>query len=165
MTDDDKKIDEILKLGIATEINGGRFYDGFAKLVTHEEAKQKLERLASDEVKHRKVLENIYNRYFKKDPTDIPEKGIGVFARAFENRKLRKSISAPDLLDMAIEAESASHDFYAEGAKSTSDEKVKEVFLRLADEEDSHYNILMAEKSALSGLDWFMSGSSGIFEH
>jgi rubrerythrin len=165
MTKTDTKIDEILKIGIATEINGYNFYTEFAERVTRQETKNKIKTLAGDEKKHREILENIYREYFNTEPSDIPGKGMGVFMKALKDRKLTVDISAPGLLDIAIEAESASHDFYAEGADAAADEKVKEVFNRLAEEENSHFELLTAEKTALAGLDWYLGGSAAEFEY
>ena len=165
MTESDKKIDEILKIGIATEINGHRFYTDFAKRVTHEETRTKIEVLANDELRHREILERMYRDYFHQEPTDIPEKGIGVFIKALKNRQLTTEISAPGLLDIAIEAESASCEFYTEGGKMATDDEIKSIFKRLADEEDGHFNLLTAEKNILAGIDWFAGSDGAPFEH
>ncbi|MBD3168361.1 MAG: hypothetical protein GF307_02685 [candidate division Zixibacteria bacterium] len=165
MSDTDRKIDEILKIGLATEVNGHKFYKGFAERVTREETRDKINTLADDEIKHREVLEKIYRDYFKKDPDNLPEKGLGIFEKALEGHRVTTDITAPALLDIAIEAESASRDFYMDGEKSAESQELKEIFRRLADEEDGHFNLLTAEKNALAGLDWFAIGASGDFEY
>ncbi len=158
-------IASILKIGIATEMNGERFYRRFAERVTREETKNKLESLASDEARHRKILVDIYRGYFGTEPTDIPKEGIGVFEKVLKEDRLSDDVTVPGLLNIAIEAEASSRDYYMEGEKNTKDEEIKKVFGRLADEEDGHFNLLTAEKSALAGIDWYSIGSSGEFEH
>ncbi|MBD3234582.1 MAG: hypothetical protein GF315_12725 [candidate division Zixibacteria bacterium] len=165
MSEKKDKIAEILKIGIATEINGERFYRGFASKVTREETRKKIQNLGDDEIIHKQVLEKIYEDIFNSKPSNIPPKGIGIFEKALKGTRISDDISVPDLLDIAIEAEAASRDYYDEGEKSTEDESVKAVFRRLAEEEDGHFNLLTAEKTALAGLDWFAAGSSGQFEH
>ncbi|PJA27499.1 MAG: hypothetical protein CO189_06790 [candidate division Zixibacteria bacterium CG_4_9_14_3_um_filter_46_8] len=165
MVDDKAKIKEILKIGIVTEINGERFYRNFAQMVTLSETKGKIEHLAHDEVIHRQVLEKIYSEQFHSRPEDLPDKGIGVFEKVLHGHRLSKEATVPGLLDIAIEAESATRDYYADGEKIIPDESVKAVFRRLALEEDGHFNLLTAEKNALSGLEWFNAGASGEFEY
>ncbi len=165
MPENKEKIGEILKIGIATEINGERFYRDFASKVTREETRKKIQSLGDDEIIHKQVLEKIYKDIFDSEPTDIPPEGIGIFEKALKGFRVSDDISVPDLLDIAIEAEAASRDYYDEGEKSAEDEKVKAVFRRLAEEEDGHFNLLTAEKTALAGLDWFAGGASGQFEH
>ena len=165
MNDTDRKIDEIIKIGLATEVNGYNFYKGFAKRVTHEETRDKINVLAGDEISHKEVLEKIYRDYFKKEPDNIPEKGIGIFEKALKGKIVNTDITTPALLDIAIEAESASRDFYMQGEKDADNEDLKDIFRRLADEEDGHFNLLTAEKTALAGLNWYAVGDSGYFEH
>jgi len=121
--------------------------------------------LADDEKRHERIVCDFYRQILGREPRDLPEKGVPDIVKAIKSMNLTDKTQLMQLLDMAIEAELLAAKFYARGAKLTDDSKTRKAFEELAAEEDGHYNMLVAEKSALSGgLYWFSMGDTGIME-
>ncbi|UCE66009.1 MAG: ferritin family protein [Candidatus Zixiibacteriota bacterium] len=158
-------IEDVLGMAVRTEIQGRKFYLELSEKVTNPEVKKKIVSLADDEKRHERIVCDFYRRILEKEPQDLPEKGVPDIVKAISSMNLTERTDLLKLLDMAIEAELLSAKFYARGARITEDSKTRRAFEELAVEEDGHYNMLMAEKSALSGdLYWFSMGDTGIME-
>ena len=66
-----------------------------------------------------------------------------------------------EFINLAIEAELAATNYYQKHMESIEDQDLKNIFNRLADEEHTHYELLMAEREALSGnYNWFGYGDA-----
>lgn len=156
MTQDTAPARELLKQAIKSEIDGRRFYNYLAEKTSNEAARRKLANLAGDEVRHEKALREIYKKLYGEKEIVLPEKGVGVLSNFFENPQGREDMSERQYIDLAIEAELAATDYYkAEAARAESDD-FKKIFERMAAEEFSHFELLQAEKDALSGnYYWF----------
>lgn len=158
-------IEDILGMAVRTEIQGRKFYLELSEQVTNPEVKKKIVSLADDEKRHEKIVVDFYRKILGKEPRNLPDKGVPDIVKAIGSMNLKEKTQLLELLDMAIEAELISAKFYARGARITDDSKTRKTFEELAAEEDGHYNMLVAEKSALSGdLYWFSMGDTGIME-
>jgi rubrerythrin len=151
----------LLKQAVKSEIDGRRFYLYLAGKASNDEAKRKLTNLADDEARHEKALLGIYKKVYGEVLTGLPEKGISVLSKFFENPEGREEMSEMQYIDLAIEAELAATNFYkAESEKATSEE-FRKIYETMAVEEFCHYELLQAEKSALSGdYYWFSFGDT-----
>jgi len=147
---------DLLKQAIKSEIDGQRFYNYLAEKTSNDEARRKLSHLAGDEVRHEKALRQIFTRIYGEKDIALPEKGVGVLSDFFENPESREDMSERQYIDLAIEAELAATEYYkAEAARTTADD-LKKIFESMAAEEYSHFELLQAEKDALSGnYYWF----------
>lgn len=158
-------IEDILGMAVRTEIQGRKFYLELSEKVTNPEVKKKIVSLADDEKRHERIVVDFYRKILGKEPRDLPDKGVPDIVNAIRSMNLTEKTDLLKLLDMAMEAELLSAKFYARGARITDDSKTRETFEELAAEEDGHYNMLMAEKSALSGdLYWFSREDPTIME-
>jgi rubrerythrin len=158
-------IEDILGMAVRTEIQGRKFYLKLAEQVTNSEVKSKIVSLADDEKRHERIIVDLYRQILGKEPRDLPDKGVPDILSAIQSMNIKEKTELLQLLDMAIEAELISAKFYARGARITDDSKTVKVFEQLAEEEDGHYNMLMAEKSALSGdLYWFSREDPTVME-
>jgi rubrerythrin len=158
-------IEDILGMAVRTEIQGRTFYLKLAEQVTNSEVKSKIVSLADDEKRHERIIVDLYRQILGKEPRDLPDKGVPDILSAIQSMNIKEKTELLQLLDMAIEAELISAKFYARGARITDDSKTVKVFEQLAEEEDGHYNMLMAEKSALSGdLYWFSREDPTVME-
>ncbi len=64
-----------------------------------------------------------------------------------------------------MEAELDAVKFYKEGGEIMEDVNFKKIMLAMAEEENSHYEILMAEREALSGnYFWFSADGTSPME-
>lgn len=164
-SDDFKDKALLLKSAIKSEIDGFTFYDLLAKQAENVEAKRRLENLRNDEARHRATLIDIYKKEIGGDIGALPEKGVSPLEKAFVQGKLKKFNSEVEYINLAIEAELDAVKFYKEGAKVIGDEGFKKILLKMSEEENSHYEILMAEREALSGnYFWFSSDGTSPME-
>lgn len=151
---------DALALAIYNEQFAFDFYTNLSKTIKNESGKEKFKFLASDEKRHRQLLEDYYKKItrqaFPFDPQKVKKVQVEV----------RDNTSASEALDIGIKAEKEAFEFYNKSAKTTSDPDAKKMFLMLAEQEDRHFNILMAEKQALiDQFYWFSLDTPGIMEH
>jgi rubrerythrin len=158
-------MEEVLGMAVRTEIQGRKFYLELSEKVTNSEVKKKIISLAEDEKRHERIVCDFYRQILGKEPQNLPEKGVPDIVKAIRSMNITEKTDLMRILDMAIEAELLAAKFYDRGAKLTDDLKTSRVFEELAAEEDGHYNMLVAEKSALSGdLYWFSREDPSIME-
>lgn len=157
---------DVLKTAIKGEIDGYTFYDLLSKKATNAEAKRKLENLRDDEIAHKKVLHQLFEEHVGGDMGELPDKGLTALAEVFRKGHLDDLKSEMEFINLAIEAELAATKYYNEHSKASDNDAIKAVFERLADEENLHYELLMAEREALSGnYFWFGYDESTPLEH
>jgi len=155
----------LLKSAIKSEIDGFTFYDLLSKQAVNEDAKRRLENLRNDEARHRATLVEIYKKEVGGEVGALPEEGVGPLQKAFVDGKLKKFNSEVEYINLAIDAELDAVKFYKEGANIIEDENFKKILIEMAEEENSHYEILMAEREALSGnYFWFSADGSSPME-
>lgn len=157
---------DVLKTAIKSEVDGYTFYDLLAQKATNPEAKRKLENLRDDEIGHKKVLCQLYEEHVGGAIGELPDKGLNALAEVFRKGHLDELKSEREFINLAIEAELAATKYYNEHFKAADNDAVKSVFERLANEENLHYELLMAEREALSGnYYWFGYDESTPLEH
>lgn len=158
-------MEDVLGMAVRTEIQGRKFYLELSEKVTNPTVKKKILSLAEDEKRHERIVCDFYRQILGKEPQNLPEKGVPDIVKAIRAMNITEKTDLMRILDMAIEAELLAAKFYDRGAKLTDDLKTSRVFEELAAEEDGHYNMLVAEKSALSGdLYWFSREDPTIME-
>lgn len=155
----------ILKSAIKGEEDGYTFYNLLAEKATNPEAKRRLENLRNDEKRHKAVLVNLYKKYVGGEIGELPPKGINALAQVFEKGRLKRLRSEIDYINLAIDAELAATKFYKEGKHLVDDKDFRQIMEQLEDEEHSHYELLMAEREAMSGnYYWFSTEDSAPME-
>jgi rubrerythrin len=128
-------------------------------------AKRKLECLRDDEIRHKETLLKIYEMYVGGPIGKLPAKGINALAQVFKKGHLMEKTSEMEFLNLAIDAELAATKYYREERDIVDDVKFRKLFDRLSEEEHGHYEILQAEKDAISGnYHWFSIGASAEME-
>jgi rubrerythrin len=164
MTELTREIEDIIKVGIKTEIEGQYFYSTLAQQVKNPEAKKKIEQLALDEVSHERRLRELYKLHVGKEVADLPAQGLAIFQNAFGDRPLAEADKFR-LIELAMEAERFTARHYKAGEVKAQDPKVRMVFSELVAEEDGHYDMLAAEREALRGnINWFAYEGSQMLE-
>lgn len=164
MADVNKDIEDIIKIGIKTEIEGQYFYSTLAQQVKNPEARKKIEQLAMDEVNHERRLRDLYKQFVGQDVADLPPQGLAIFKNAFGDRPLAEADKFR-LIDLAMEAERLTAVHYKNGESKTKDPRTRAVFAELVAEEDGHYDTLAAEREALRGnINWFAYEGSQMLE-
>ncbi len=152
---------EALCVAIYNEQSAFDFYTKLSDTIENPSGKEKFKFLASDEKRHRGLLEKYYTKIssgkeFPFDPNKV--KTIQV--------EIKDNTAAYEALDIGIKAEKEAYEFYSRRAESSKDPEAKKMFSMLAGEEDKHYNVLMAEKQALiDQFYWFSLDTPGIMEY
>jgi rubrerythrin len=147
---------ELLKRAIKGEQDGLRFYTYVAGLATNPEARRKLTRLAEDETRHEKTLIDIFKSIYHEDVGELPKEGINALARFLDTSRIKELKTEMQFIDLAIQAELSTTNFYKDNIKTAETVELGNLYQSLADEEYSHFELLQAEKDALSGnYFWF----------
>jgi rubrerythrin len=158
-------IEDILGMAIVTEIQGHRFYLNLSEKISNPEVKKRIRGLADDELRHHKIIGEMFRKLLGKEPQELPSKGVPDIIRAIAALQVNDKTQVLGVLDMAIEAETTSAKFYQRGAAIAADPKTRELFEELVAEEDGHFNYLVSEKAALTGdLYWFSISDSAMME-
>ncbi len=147
---------------IYAEIGATNFYARMAEKIENEEGSGKFAQLSEDEKGHRDTLKGWYSRLFETEFVESEEK---IKSSEIGDIPISGQAGAIEALDIAIEAESRANDFYLAEAEKAEDPELKKMFEGLAEQEKGHYDLLTAEKNALTGgFYWFDMDSSAFLE-
>jgi len=136
---------DILEFAINMEIEGEKFYDDLAKKNKDNSISIVMQMLAKDEKEHANILRNR-----KLNMPEDQQKNNSTLTEAesiFKKAKSFKDIvkQTPDQLDtyrLALEKEQQSIDLYQRLLLKTPDDKVKQIFEFLINQEKEHYKII-----------------------
>jgi len=160
-----KDMATLLRYAIKGEEMGVLFYGLLAERANNPEAKKRLEHLRDDEKRHKAMLMNVFKKHVEGELGDLPERGLDALATVFEQGQLKELKSEVEYINLAIDAELVATKFYKEGMNSIDDKEFKDILYQLAEEENSHYEILMAEREALAGnYYWFSTDGTAPME-
>lgn len=126
------------------EKDGENYYRNLAQKINHAGLKKILEILADAEVKHYDILQKMK----KNETVHMSDVGIlsnvkNIFAKMKEeNDTSGLNNSHRELYKKAQEIEKKSQRFYLEKAEEVKNESQREIFLKIAGEEEKHYFIL-----------------------
>ncbi|MFH1686096.1 MAG: ferritin family protein [bacterium] len=162
---DKAKMAKVLKVAIKGEEDGYKFYNLLAERATNDEARRKLENLRNDEMQHKQVLYDLYEKHIGGEVGELPEHGLNALAEVFKKGRLEELKSEQEFINLAIEAELAATQYYQDQMESSDDADFRAIFDRLAAEEHGHYQLLMAERESLGGnYHWFSYGEGSPLE-
>lgn len=128
---DVEQIANILESAVEKEIEAHRFYSTVAELIADEKGRDMFMNFANDEEKHRQRLEL---EIIKLGKTLKPAEDIDIDIEVESDFHMNYK----EALIMAMQKEDASFRLYIEYATLTTDPELKEVFIRLAEEEVKH---------------------------
>ena len=152
---------DIFQFAMEKEKYSEHYYRDLAKRTNHAGLRNILTMLADEEVKHYHVAE----RMKAEAPETISDTPIVAHAREiFEkmrgsSRQFSFNITEVDLYRKACEIEQASKDFYLEQAEKAEDAGQKEVFRKLAAEEDKHLFVMENIRSFVSQPETFLENA------
>lgn len=166
MTDTKKTVAEVLRVAIKGEEDGYFFYNQLLEKAVNKDAKLKLQGLRDDEARHKKTLLEMFEKYVGGQVGKLPDKGLTPLAEVFRKGNLAERKTEMEFIALAIEAELAATEYYEKQKELVDDPFFRNIFDQLAGEEHRHYELLMAEKEALSGnYFWFQYGDTSPLEH
>lgn len=155
-----KFIEEALRL----EVNGRAFFTHAAEITHNELGKKMFLRLAEEEVKHLDVFADIFTSILKSDewkkqlhkeelkgPSPVIEELVARMKRAEGKGEV-------EALRIGMELELKAIDFFKQASSETSDQAIRQIFEKIADEERYHYDLLQAQFDSVTGSGfWFDS--------
>jgi Fur family transcriptional regulator, ferric uptake regulator len=158
---------DALRIAIATERSGLEFYSRAATMTRDPRGRRVFQKLAAEDRARLSRLEERYRELLQQDsqlearPTFLFFKGAanGLFAAA--TLRLENRLDVRQALMMAIRCERGSHRFFKRYGDKFEDSEGKKIFLRFADEERAHLELLIREYRALSGARRRARGARG----
>lgn len=130
-----KSVDDILDFAIGREVEAIELYSDLLRKVEKPELRSALKGFIKEEMEHKEKLETE-----KAEGIVLKDEEVGnlEIAEHIEGGEVRPDMSYKDLLILAMKKEAASVKLYNDLAKMAQDEKLKDTFLLLAQEEAEH---------------------------
>jgi rubrerythrin len=132
---------EIMGIAIKSEVVAGQVYDRLAQRIRNRALKEKLLFLKGEEEKHRIMLEEMYAQSFPEVKLALPPRSL----LPKVDIALSENTPVPELLEIAMEWEKLSEEFYADFARRAEDARGRAVLQHLSGMESSHYHLLKTE--------------------
>lgn len=127
-----------LDLAIQREIEAHDFYINLAEFVTDKTANEALLWIAAEETRHREFLENYRDGTIPAGTLRLSEVEDLKIAEHVAAPELNPKIETKDIYLIAAHRELASYNFYIEFAKLHTDDSLRDIILKIANEELKH---------------------------
>ena len=152
-----------LKTAIEVEDNGLLTFLKFARQTKDTTGKNMFIRLAMDELEHRQILERQLNKLLeggKWENVEVPKSEIEKISPTIREKQQRikgeSGLAEMDALNTALDLEKKAAAFFREKAELIDEPEAKSLFIRLAEWEDAHYDMIQAELDSIQGTGfWF----------
>jgi len=153
----------ILKTAIEVEINGLNAFTKFANETQDEEGKRMFLRLAEDEKEHKAILEKQLKNLSEGggwESIQIPPSRVERLIPALRDKEKRtkgeSGMGELDALNTALDLERKAAQFFRDKAAEVDNPEAKETFLRLAEWEEAHFELIQAELDNIKNTGfWF----------
>ena len=137
------------------------YYHELAEKTTNKGLRHICTMLAEEEAKHLKIVQEMQNKN-----TGIPAESLVLqnAKKVFESirqsaEKFDFKISELEMYQKARDIEQESREFYLEKAEEVEDERQKEIFYKLAKEEEKHYTVIDNICEFLDRPNWFLENA------
>ncbi|HEY4715638.1 MAG TPA: ferritin family protein [bacterium] len=153
---------EALATAIANELNGLSTYLKFARQTSNFSGKNMFITLASDELQHFHILDSQRRQMQEKNEwqqTEIKKSVIQSLLPKFDSVAVKggeSKASDTEALNVALKLEENSRNFYRKQAGLVNDVKAKSMYSQLAEMEDAHYKIILAERESVLKSGFWM---------
>jgi Fur family ferric uptake transcriptional regulator len=152
---------DALELTLAIERRGYTFYTNASRKTKNDSGRLMFQRLAAEESDHLRRLQQEHrsllqqNEWLKREPARLPL-SRKIAEEIFPQKELLKvevkdETSDLDALNIAMDLERRSHQFFKDFAQQMGDAGGKKIFMEFAKDEESHLQALMAEYKSLVG--------------
>lgn len=137
---DENRFKEIIEFAISREVEAAKFYNELQGIAKLDSSKLLLKDLENMEIGHKRILENFRNEGLSEySPKNLSDLMIGDFLAEVA---VHKEMSFQEILIVAIKREENAFKLYKALADEAEDQEIKNLFLKLADEEAKHKNYL-----------------------
>jgi len=135
---EERRLSDFIDIAIQREIEAYEFYRGLLDKVDDKTAKDALDLLAKEEQKHRAFLEDYQAGKLGKEALRLTEVVDYKIAEHLEKPDIQKNMESKDVYLVAAHREQNSYQFYTSLAAIHPDGAVKDMLLRMANEEKRH---------------------------
>jgi len=150
---------DALELTLAIERRGYTFYTNASRKTKNGSGRLMFQRLAAEESDHLRRLQAEHqtlirqNEWLKREPARLPL-SRKIVEEIFPQKELLKievkdETSDIDALNIAMNLERRSHQFFTDFAKQMSDANGRKIFMEFAKDEESHLRALVSEYNSL----------------
>ncbi len=138
------RLEDLLLSALKSEVDSKEVYSKLAERVKNFFLKGRLKFLAQEEERHRIFFEALFAKTFPKKDIVVPEKTPVPLP---ELKISTENVPISEVMESAMEAELAAHDFYVSLAdRLAEDSEIKKTLLYIANMEMGHYKLLENEK-------------------
>jgi Fur family ferric uptake transcriptional regulator len=150
---------DALELTLAIERRGLTFYTNASRKTKNDSGRLMFQRLAAEESDHLRRLQAEHqlllekNEWLKREPARL-SLSRKIVEEIFPQKELLKievkdGTSEIDALNIAMNLERRSHQFFTDFANQISDENGRKIFMNFAKDEESHLQALLTEYNSL----------------
>lgn len=137
------------------ELKGIRFYENLSEITSDEGGRLFFRNLALDEKEHYEVFKMIYLEHCSGECQFPTMKNLGngigsIFDFDIKGGELNEKSDILDALNIGINAEKKSLEFYGKALKNESEGKVRNILMKIISEEEKHLSILQNEIEAIT---------------
>ena len=143
-------VDTLLLTAIKAEVESHGVYSLLAGRVKNAMLKERLNFLAGEEARHRRIIEGIFKEKFPDLQLELPEKSPVPLPKVTISDEL---MPLNEIFQMAMDAEKAAYDFYQSLAKRFEENDLVNVILYVAKMELGHYELLKVESESLERFE------------
>lgn len=134
-------VETALEMALRSEIDAEKVYEKLHRIIGNFVLKEKIKFLMEEEKRHQEVVREVYLKLFPGQEIKNQEKGI----LPQLSIGVEEEDSVIDLLELAVEAEEASEEFYDGLSQEVDNRKIAEIFQYLSRMEHGHYSLLKGE--------------------
>lgn len=161
-------IKNAIETAIKMETDAISFYGEAAQKTGYPFGKEMFRGFIKDETRHLKMLQGIFKGLDIAFEFVRPKETIKTVFSEMKDEMMQKVKALDDELEavnIAMQMEKEGYDYYKKAAASADSDKEKELFERLAEEENEHYSILNETYTFLDNTGhWYMYEERGIVE-
>ena len=138
-----------------------QYYHELAEKTTNKGLSHICTMLAEQEANHLKIIQEMQNKNAEiPAETDVLKNAKEVFESMRKSaEKFDFKISELEMYQKARDIEQESKEFYLEKAEEVEDERQKEIFYKLAAEEEKHYSIIENICDFIDRPNWFLENA------
>jgi len=130
-----KSVDDVLDFALSREIEAQAFYLKLADIVETPEMAKVFSDLASEELEHKAKLQAIKAGQIGIDKENVGNLGITNHVKSVEPHA---KMSYVDMIVVGMKKEERARKLYSDLARVTQNQELREIFLKLAQEEAEH---------------------------
>jgi rubrerythrin len=150
---DEFDLEDLVLAALKSEIDAKKIYLETADSVENFLLKDRLKFLGAEEEKHQGFFEHLYKRKFPDKGLKVPESSPVPLP---EMKAVSEKISISEMLKLAMEAETAAHDFYINLAeKFIGDEATLKTIKYIAKMELGHFRLIETERTSVMEYEYF----------